>query len=203
MNQYLNTDEILAKVSESQTRLKEPKLKHNKLNIKKIIFVSIAVLAVLHLVFMAIPLVFQERSRDILGYQYVVVITKNQPLAQELKGHVVMLEDINQDAMKIGDKILIYGLYGSEYYWEVEINSIDAVNQSVQATFDNVITNTYEFNQIGGTVGRTANVFGVAYYTASTLSGFIYMTIFHIVVVGIIYYTMFKLEPIKDLRKKA
>lgn len=203
MNQYLNTDELLAKVTESQVRLKEPKPKHRKINYKKIIFVSIAVLAVLHLVFMSIPLIFQERSRDILGYQYVVVITKNQPLAAELKGHVVTIEEINRDSLKIGDKVLIFGLYGSEYYWEVEINSIDALNQSVQATFDNVITNTYEFSQISGTIGRTANVFGVAYYTASTLSGFIYMMIFHVIVVGVIYYTMFKLEPIKDLRKKT
>lgn len=203
MNQYLNTDDLLAKVSESQAKIKEQKPKGKKINYKKIIFVSIAVLAVLHLVFMAIPLVLQERSRDILGYQYVVVIQQDQPLATELKGHVVLLERINRDALKIGDKVLIFGLYGSEYYWEVEINAIDAVNQTVLATFDNVITNEYTFNQVTGAAGRNANVFGVAYYTASTISGFIYMTLFHIIIVGVLYYTMFKLEPIKDLRKKS
>lgn len=203
MNDFLTTDELLKLIEKSRSLPNERSKERHPIHFKRITYVSIAVLAVLHLVYIAIPLVFQEQTKDIIGYQYVVAIQQNQTIDNELDGRVVKLEQIDDDALAVGDHVLVYGLYSTEYYWELVINSIDYSQEIIYASYDNIITNAYTRDQIEGRVGENANVIGIAYYTASSLSGFLYMTLFHLVVLSIIYYVLFKLTPIKNLRKKS
>jgi hypothetical protein len=194
LNEYLTTDQLLKLLKTSVADNHEPKPKKTfKLN-KKFIYVSIAVLAVLHLVYMAIPLVFQEKTKDLLGFQYVVAIGQNQAIDTELVGKVYLMKKVDSQSLEVGTHVLVYGLFSSSVYWEVEITAINLDQQTVSATFDGVISNTYQFNDIKGLALRDANVIGIAYYTASTPNGFIYMTLFHVIILGITYYLMFGFE---------
>jgi hypothetical protein len=164
----------------------------HKNKIKRIIFGSIVILAVLHLVFMALPMISKDLSKEIFNYQYVIAISKDQEIDEDLTGEVVRLKIIDKTTLNSGDRVLVFGLYDSSYYWEVEILDNDITNQEVEATFDDVIRNRYSYDEIEGIYTDEANIIGIFYYTASTPRGFITMIILHALIVYIVHYVMFK-----------
>lgn len=191
MDDYLTTDQLLILLKKSAEIVDESKPKKIfKLN-KKFIYVSIAVLAVLHLVFMAMPLIFKDKTTQIIGYQYVVAIYQDQPIDDELIGKTFRMENVDFEDITAGSKVLVYGLYGSQVFWEVEVTSVDDEQQIVSATFDGIISNNYQMSEIRGLAIRDANVIGIAYYTASTPMGFLYIFLFHIIILAVLYYFMF------------
>lgn len=193
LSELLSTDELLNLNRESDQIVTETSHKPiNKEKIKRIIFGSIVVLAVLHLVFMALPMISKDFSKNIFGYRYVIAISKNQEIDEDLVGEVVRLKTIDKTTLNVGDHVLVYGLYGNNYYWEVEVLDNDLVNEEVEATFDDVIRNKYSYDEIEGIYTEEANIIGVFYYTASTPRGFITMIVLHALIIYILHYAMFK-----------
>jgi hypothetical protein len=172
LDKYLTTDDLILylnksdkiDVIEKKTIKEKKKLKLNK----KHIYVSIVILAVLHLVFTALPMVFKDSSNVLLGHQYEIVFSKDQESTQRLVGSVVRIENIDPQTIEVGDHVLVYGLYENNYYWEVTVVDINFANQTVDATYDDVIRNTYTYDEIEGLISQEANLMGIFYYTAST-----------------------------------
>jgi hypothetical protein len=194
LNELLSTEDLLLYINhESQTIIvEEHKKPINKNKLKRIIFGSIVIIAVLHLVFMALPMISKDFTKDVFGYRYVIAISKDQEIDEDLVGEVVRLKTIDKEALSPGDRVLVFGLYGNSYYWEVEVLDNDTTDQVVEATFDDVIRNRYNYDEIEGMYTKQANIVGVFYYTASTPRGFITMLILHALIVYIVHYTMFK-----------
>lgn len=194
LNELLSTEDLLLYLnhkSEQVVTKKSKKPKHKK-KTKQIIFGSIVILAVLHLVFMALPLISKDLSKEIFNYRYVIAISKDQEIDEDLTGEVVRIKTIDKTTLNSGDRVLVFGLYGNNYYWEVEILDNDITNQEVEATFDDVIRNRYSYDEIEGIYTDEANIIGIFYYTASTPRGFITMIILHALIVYIVHYVMFK-----------
>ncbi|MFA5471632.1 MAG: hypothetical protein WC219_06265 [Acholeplasmataceae bacterium] len=190
MNDYLTTDDLVLYINKTEHITVKEKNKFN-LN-KKHIFGSIVIIAVLHLVFIALPMILGNNTKDILGYQYEIVIEKNQDLDGEILGQVLKIEPILFENLNSGDHVLIYGLYGNNYYWEVEVVEINQVEQTLSVTFDDVIRNTYHIDDIEGQIAGSSNMISTFYYTASTIRGFISMILLHAIIVYGTYYLMFQ-----------
>ncbi len=202
MKDLFTTDELLVNLKTNVVEINEKKRKKFKLN-KKHIFGSIVFIAVLHLVFMALPMISKDFTRDLLGYQYVIAIPKDQEIDGDLTGNVIKLKDMNPSEVKVGDRILIYGLYSNDFYWEVEVLDHDNENQTIEATFDDIIRNRYTYDQIEGIYGAESNIVGVFYYTASTLRGFLMMVFLHALIIYIVYYQVFsnQSKKVKVIKK--
>jgi hypothetical protein len=194
LNELLSTEDLLLYLNHKSEQVvtKKSKKPMHKNKIKRIIFGSIVILAVLHLVFMALPMISKDLSKEIFNYQYVIAISKVQDIDEDLTGEVVRLKIIDKTTLNSGDRVLVFGLYDSSYYWEVEILDNDITNQEVEATFDDVIRNRYSYDEIEGIYTDEANIIGIFYYTASTPRGFITMIILHALIVYIVHYVMFK-----------
>lgn len=194
LNELLSTEDLLLYLNHKSEQVvtKTSKKPIHKKKIKPIIFGSIVILAVLHLVFMALPMISKDFSKDVFGYRYVIAISKDQEIDEDLTGEVVRLKTIDKTSLNEGDRVLVFGLYGNSYYWEVEILNNDVNNQEVEATFDDVIRNRYTYDEIEGIYTDQANIIGIFYYTASTPRGFITMIILHALIVYIVHYVMFK-----------
>jgi copper chaperone CopZ len=113
-------------------------------------------------------MVFKDFSNVLLGHQYEIVFSKDQESTQRLVGSVVRIENIDPQTIEVGDHVLVYGLYENNYYWEVTVVDINFANQTVDATYDDVIRNTYTYDEIEGLISQEANLMGIFYYTAST-----------------------------------
>jgi hypothetical protein len=138
---------------------------------------------------MGLPLALKENSSSVMGYEYGVVFKKNQDATGQLIGNVTRVESIDPNEIQIGDDILIFGLYDvGDYYWQVEVVDIDINAQTLRATYDGIIKNTYDFDEVQGEIGDEANLIGIFYYTASTPRGFIIMIFFHALVIYVAHY---------------
>lgn len=195
MNDYLTTDDLVLCTNKTEHITVKEKKKF-KLS-KKHIFGSIVIIAVLHLVFIALPMILGNNTKDILGFQYEIVIEKNQDLDGEILGQVLKIEPIIFEDLNSGDHVLIYGLYGNNYYWEVEVVEIYENQQTLDVTFDDVIRNRFHIEDIAGQVAGSSNLISTFYYTASTIRGFIPMILLHAIIVYGTYYLCFK-----EIRKR-
>lgn len=195
MDKFLTTEEIILSLNRIKDKniivdniLKEKK--NFKIN-RKHIFWSIVIITVLHLVFMGLPLVLKENSSSLMGYEYGVVFKKNQDATGQLIGNVTRVESIDPNQINVGDDILIFGLYDvGDYYWQVEVVDINESAETLRATYDGVIKNTYAFDEIQGEIGNEANLVGMFYYTASTPRGFIIMIFFHALIIYVAHYVL-------------
>jgi hypothetical protein len=195
LDNYLTTEEIILSLKKNEAKniadhKKQENKKKFKIN-KKLIFWSIVILAVLHLVFMGLPVVLKENTSSLLGYEYGVVFKKNQDTTGQLIGNVTRIEDVDPTLIEPGDDILVFGLYDvGDYYWQVEVVDIDINNQTLRATYDGIIKNTYTFDEVQGEIGDEANLVGMFYYTAATPRGFIIMIFFHALIVYVAYFLL-------------
>jgi hypothetical protein len=193
LDKFLTTEEIILSLKQDKEKYISDKNnfkeeKNFKIN-KKHIFWSIVILTVLHLVFMGLPLALKENSSKVVGYEYGVVFKKNQDATGQLVGNVTRVESIDPNEIEVGDDILIFGLYDvGDYYWQVEVVDIDLNAQTLRATYDGIIKNTYTFDEVQGEIGEEANLIGIFYYTASTPRGFIIMIFFHALIIYVAHY---------------
>lgn len=191
MKDLLTTEDLLLNLNHKIDKIEVKKTKTFKIN-KKIIYGSIVFIAVLHLVFMALPMISKDLTKNLFGYQYVIAIPKDQEIDGDLSGSVIRLKSLNPNEIEIEDRILVYGLFSNDFYWEVEVIDHDVINQTIEATFDNIIRYTFTYEDIEGEAGNEASFIGVFYYTASTFRGFITMIILHALIIYILHYAMFK-----------
>lgn len=190
MNDYLSTEDLVLYLNKPD-KIEVKTKKKFKLN-KKHLFGSIVVIAVLHLVFMSLPLVLGQQTKDILGYQYGIAIDRSQEIDEVVEGRLYRITPIDINDIEIGSYVLILGLYGNQYYWEVEVLEVDIDNQTIRATFDDIISRTYHIDDVSGVIADSTNLIGAIYYTASTPRGFISMVILHALILYGTYYMMFQ-----------
>ena len=169
---------------------KNVKIKNQKK--KKYIFGGIVIIAVLHLVFMALPMISRPLSKKILGYEYGVAVLRNQEIDQNLDGVVIKIVEPDLKTLKPGDYILINNYYNDDYYWELKVIENHVDDQIIKASFDEFIRHTYTYDQIDGIYHSHASFIGIFYYTATTPRGFIMMVFLHGLIIYISYYYLFK-----------
>ncbi|MCR3906322.1 MAG: hypothetical protein NUK62_04785 [Tenericutes bacterium] len=191
MAEYLSTEELLAQLARQKVT-SDPHIqkKIKKLNIKinkKAIFWSFVVLAILHTLLIAIPLIMPNRGINILGTTNVLAVPNNQELDEELNTKIVVIKKFKLQDLEVGDNILIYGRYGTDIYWIEEVVEIrDSINE-LETTFDGFISNTTSIDDVDFIYIKDASFFGTIYYVSSNLRGFLVMASVQGLILSIIY----------------
>lgn len=199
LNNFLTTEEILKRIQSSMSSVQAEKPKKEKKQktdevinrnqkIKKIIYFSLLALAIIHILFVTIPLISPSGAVNVVGRQYVMAVPNDQELDNELNTRIVQIKPFRIDDVSIGDTIVIYGKFGTEVFWVEEIVEIDYGNQTIDATFDGFLRNTYLFEDIGGTVLRQTNIFGSIIFVASQARGYMALLVTYIIVFSTVYY---------------
>jgi hypothetical protein len=189
--EYLSTEELLAQLARQKVT-SDPHIqkKIKKLNIKinkKTIFWSFVVLAILHTLLIAIPLIMPNRGINILGTTNVLAVPNNQELDEELNTKIVVIKKFKLQDLEVGDNILIYGRYGTDIYWIEEVVEIrDSINE-LETTFDGFISNTVSIDDVNFIYVKDASFFGTIYYVSSNLRGFLVMASVQGLILSIIY----------------
>jgi hypothetical protein len=191
----MTTDELLLmlkkqKLSEigenrqlSDTKTKK-KLKINK----KTIFWIVTGIAILHILFITIPLVLPNRGINLLGYANIIAIPNTQELDEELYQRVVTIHTFKIDNAQIGDKVIVYGRFSTEVYWVETIVEIRLDLNEIDTSFDGFIRNTNQIEDINYIFIRESSLIGVIYFTSSNLRGYLVMLSTHVLILGLVHY---------------
>jgi hypothetical protein len=208
LDRFLTTEELLLAISSNyheqavDTKANKGKNKIRKILNKYVIYWSIVFIAVLHLVFAAIPMLFNDKGLGLLGYRYAITYQFNEETAPEYPlfiavHHPFALERIQEDTL-----ILIRGRFGTEYYNIEEIISIDENNKELTSTFDGTTTSTYSFDEIEAIFYRRANQFETLYFIFGTPRGFIMLFIGNLVLFGGLYLMYINPKPLLPKKSK-
>lgn len=195
MNDFLTTEELLKRLKQQDEGIKPVHHVHmtasRKRQIKKIgsiIYWVILSVAVLLTISALIPIVFPHRAVNVIGATTMLAIPNDQELDQELKADIIRVKRFNFEQIKIGDRIIIYGKFGTDLYWVEEVVSIDAINQTLDTTFGYFIRNTYTKDQIIASFDRHTTPLSTVLYVATTIRGFISFILIETLVLGAIHY---------------
>lgn len=195
MNEYLTTEELVkalhlqASRPQSKEVVKQKKISNQKIKkVGRIIYFVVLGLLVLYTLYALIPMVVKDRAVNLLGRSTMLVIPNDQELDQELNSDVIHIKKFSFNDIKIGDRIIIYGKFGTDLYWMEEIVDIDTVNRTLDTTFGYFIRNTYSEQEIIASFDHHANLFSTIIYVATTPRGFVSMLFMEALILSVIYY---------------
>jgi len=167
------------------------RVKKDRTRIKKVgriaYFVVLGIMA-LWTLYAIIPMVVKDRAVNLLGRSTMLVIPNDQELDQELNSDVIHIKKFSFDDIEVGDRIIIYGKFGTDLYWMEEIVAKDELNRSIDTTFGYFIRNTYEEDHVVATFDHHANLLITILYVATTPRGFASMLFIETLALSVIFY---------------
>ncbi|PKK93824.1 MAG: hypothetical protein CVV61_02725 [Tenericutes bacterium HGW-Tenericutes-6] len=213
LNNFLTTEEILKRIHTSTSTVqaqkthvpkavKSQKDVDRKNKIKKIIYFSLLALAIIHIVFVTIPLIAPAGAVNVIGRQYVMAVPNNQELDNELNTKIVQIKPFRIDDVSVGDAVVIYGKFGTNVYWVEEIVAIDYGNQTIDASFDGFLRNTYLYEEVSGTLIRETSLFGTLLFVATQARGYLALLVTYTVIFGTVYYFYIREPKQKNINIK-
>ncbi len=195
MANYLTTEELVklldqqkvtnptAEVIKSVQKTSRKKFRFNK----KIVFFIALALAIAHIFYVSIPLLSENRGVNAYGVTTLLAVPMDQDLGQTVHAHVVLVEKLDSVNLQVGDKVLIYGRFGTDLNWVEEVVSIDITQGTAQTTFDGVVSNTVNISDIKGIYLGKASLLGIITYISSNLRGYIFLLGTYFVIFSMVY----------------
>ncbi len=165
---------------------------------KKTVFWIVTGLAVLHILFITIPLIFPNRGIDILGYANIIAVPNTQELDEELYQRVITVHRFKIDEIEIGDKIIVDGRFSTDVFWVETVVEIREELGEIDTSFNGFVKNTTQIEDVEFVFIRESSFIGVIYFTSSNLRGYLVMLSTHIVILGLVHYFY-----INEKRKKV
>jgi len=203
---YLSTDELLEKLEQQEAGviqkpqkpqkpeksqefevIKQKRKVKFKLNRKFFFFLAI-IAALFHIFYVSIPLLSDNRGINAFGVTTILAVPSDQELGQFVNAKVVLIEQNDANLYEVGDNVVVYGEYGTDLNWVVEIVSIDENNHEAEITFDGVISHTVNLDDIEGKYVKIAGLMGIISYISSNLKGYIFLLGTYIVGFSMVYY---------------
>jgi len=217
---YLSTDELLEKLKQQETvgiqklqkknKIQKPlepqefkvikqkrKIKF-KLNRKFFFFIAI-IAALFHIFYVSVPLLSDNRGINAFGITTLLAVPMDQELGQYVNAKVVLIEKYDTNLYAVGDNVVVYGEYGTDLNWVVEIVSIDIDNQEAEITFDGVVSHTVKLDDIQGMYVKIAGLMGIISYISSNLKGYIFLLGTYVVGFSVVYYFYIKKKKDKPV----
>ncbi len=215
MTDFLTTDELLAQLRRqeagsvtpnSQTKKKDKK--KFKIN-KKVLYWVLFAIAILHLIYISIPMILPDRGLGLVRYTNVIAVPIDQEVVVdetgfEISATVVLIEKFDPDKLEVGDLVVIYGKFGSNVYWVERVASFNLVDQTVTTTLDGYIASedVNTFDEIEGFFVRKASLAGTLTYVSSNTRGYLVMLTSHALVLSILYYLYIRDKDKANQKKK-
>ena len=195
LSNYLTTEELLKLLDQQKAtnQLNQiiPKVQHKnkkkfRFNKKTVFFIALA-LAMIHIFYVSIPLLSENRGINAYGVTTLLAVPMDQDLGETVNAHVVLIERVNPESIQVGDMVVIYGRFGTDLNWVEEVVSIDLDEGTAQTTFDGVVSNPVLISDIKGIYLEQASLLGIITYISSNLRGYIFLLGTYFVVFSMVY----------------
>lgn len=193
MTEYLTTDELLGLIQrqDDQPAYNFKEKRKFKINRKHIFWLVVA-LSLVHIVSLSITYFSDNRGINALGYSTVIAVPMDQELDDELTATVARIKKLDLTSLQIGDKIVIYGKYGSSLYWIEEVIAINLEENTVTSTFDGLLANTVSIDDISGIYLGKANLLQILSFVSSNTRGYMILIATYGFVLTTVYFLYIK-----------
>jgi hypothetical protein len=218
LTDFLTTDELLDVINNQSSSKNEYKVKSNKyenqsldsiqkkLKKNKIIYLSIAILILMHIIYLILPLVLPDNGLGLYGMSNVLAVPIDQDVvidegSFEVFAAVVVVEKFDPSKLDIGDLIVIYGKYGSDVYWVERVVDYNLEEGTVTTSLDGVFASddVTSLDQVRGYFVRMAGTSGALQYVSSNFRGFTLIVLIELTVLYGLYFLI--IDPVKKKEK--
>lgn len=218
MTDFLTTDELLEVINSQSLSKIDYKEKSNKnsyqsldiikkkLKKNKLIYLTIAILIILHIIYLVLPLVLPDRGLGLYGMSNILAVPIDQEVvidegSFEVFAAVVVVEKFDPSELDIGDLIVIYGKFGSDVYWVERVVDFDLEEGSVTTSLDGVFASddVTSLDQVRGYFVRLAGTSGALQYVSANFRGFTLIVLIELTVLYGLYFLI--IDPVKRKEK--
>ncbi len=205
--------QIKSKIKTFYTKQKElsPLEKRSRnLKIIKITYWVIAILAIIHVIYLLSLLVSQNRGLSLFGQTTVVAVPIDQQITIidggfEANATVVIIRRFEPNDLEVGDLVVIYGKFGSDVFWVERVVSFNNTTRELVTTIDGVFASedVTSYDQVRGYFVREAGLSGAINYVSSQFRGYIitFLTYAGILIVMRYHYQKEKKKLIQETEK--
>ena len=192
MENFLTTEELLLALTDKIDLEQVPKVKtrlnktRKRLN-KYVIYWSIVFIAVLHLVFAAIPLIFQDRGLTLIGYRYDVTYEYNEETSPQYELYIALHRRLNKSSLSTDNLVVTFARFGTRYYSVETVININLEQNIIETSFDSVASQVNDISNIDAIYVRRANQIETLYYIFGTPRGFFMLFLGNLVIFGSVY----------------
>jgi len=198
LTEYLSTDELLGLIKkQSDVPVYNFKQK-NKTKFKlqrKHIFWFVTVLAILHIFSQSITYFSENRGINALGYTTVLAVPMDQELGNQMRATVSRIRKLDIETLAIGDQVVIYGKYGSDFYWIEEVIAFNLETNQITTTYDRLLANTVSIDEIEGVYIEDANFLQLLSYISTNTRGYIVLILTYALVLSTVYFLYVNKKP--------
>ena len=198
MTEFLSTDELLGLIKKQSDVPTYAFKENNKTKFKiqrKHIFWLVVVLAILHILSQSVTFFSDTRGINTLGYATVLAVPMDQELDDQVVATVARIKKLDESVLAIGDKVIIYGKYGSDLYWIEEVIAFNLETDEITTTFDGLIANTVSFDDIEGVYVEEANFLQLLSFISSNTRGYIILIATYALVLSTVYFLYVNKKP--------
>ena len=166
----------------------------NKSNIpyvKKALTIGVFLLLFANMIY--ITLIFYDREYDfkLLNKTYMSAVYQGQDINNILETSIIKVEAFDIDTVTEDSYIITYGDYNTNEYWVNEVASVDSVNNVISYTYDGIVSTSINADDIVAIYTDDASLVGTIYYGATFSRGYILLTILHLFIFSIYYFSVY------------
>lgn len=202
---FLTTEELVQSLNQQEKQSNEhahkidkKTKKHKKFQLKKKhIFFFVVALIIFHLSYLGIQVISKQNGSTAFNQTHVLVVPMDQDLNEPLSVRVAIIQRYKTEDLVIGQKVAIYGKYGTVYYWIEEIVDINLEQNTLTTTFDGFISNQTSLDDVKGIYLRQANFLGLVSYVSTTPRGYLSIIVLYALVGYVSYSILFRKKKVK------
>jgi hypothetical protein len=199
---YLSTDELLSKIRLQETssikinnQIGKPKKRVQIRRVFKVLFIFMVTIAFLHITYLLLQLATSDRGLSLFGRATILAATIDQDIEIvddqfEVAAKVVIMRKFNPSQLDNGDYVIIYGKFGSDFYWIERVISFDLEKAELTTSVDGFFASDdiTSFDQVIGFYVKDASLSGTINYTSSTTRGFLITLMTYTLILYVLYY---------------
>ena len=178
----------------------------SKKRVAKALFLLIVLFVVFNVTVMTLYLANGQARYRVFNHAYFSAIPQGQDLGATMRTSIVRMERADLIDLEIGDDVVVCCDFNiPDTPWVQTITDIDANENAIQTTYDGIILSSFAESQVHGVYVEEASLIGTFYYAASFTTGYLFLLMGHLLVVGAYYYVflMGDLDRFSPARQRA
>ncbi len=155
----------------------------------KAVFFLLVLFVVFNVTVMTLYLANGQARYRVFNHTYFSAIPQGQDLGGTMRTSIVRMQRADLIDLEIGDDVVVCCDFNiPDTPWVQTITGIDVNENAIQTTYDGVILSSFAESQVHGVYVEEASVIGTLYYAASFATGYVFLLMGHLLIVGAYYY---------------
>lgn len=164
-----------------------------------IVFYVLVLVVLVNTFVMTLYLINANEDYKIFNHAYKEAVLPEQDINETMKTGIVRIKEYEFHDLEVGTKVVMCCDYQIDTPWvETVVNKKQ--DRQLETTYEGVISTNVSEDNVYGVFVKEANILGTLYYSSSFITGYLYLTASHILLVSLYYILLLRNKKLNLLQ---